>query len=195
MNLSGLQRIFGSRPWTHRPLCTNRPLWSAQQLPGYEGPSPLYQFQPEGYLSFLNTLPISLESPTILGQLSPEGRFEENGSFIDLVHTVFSAAYLNDAHVCDLALSRKASAVDSYVHVLGTRTKTAVINERDPTSIIFSFLAHSTTGLPVPDTYEPNPALRLYTPLDGFLVFPNSLHSALVRGCQIARQVEENPQK
>ncbi|PLW13257.1 hypothetical protein PCANC_27791 [Puccinia coronata f. sp. avenae] len=163
---------------------------SAQHVTGYNGATPLYHHQPSGQLSFLDTPPVFPGSPIVLGTLSPNGRFQENPSFIQLIHSVFSATYLDDPHVRDLALSRKSASADSFVHVLGSRAKDQIINDRDPASIIFSFLAHSTTGLPVPDTYEPNPALRVYTPLDGFIVFPASLHQALLRGCKVAQSIE-----
>ncbi|KAI7948759.1 hypothetical protein MJO29_010424 [Puccinia striiformis f. sp. tritici] len=176
-----------------RPLSTNRSFttrtvsWSAQKLT-----DSLYHHQPSGQVSFLDTPPVFPGSPTVLGTLSAEGHFQENPSFVDLLHSVFSGAYFDDPHVRDLALSRKSASADSYLHVLGTRTKTQILNDRDPASIIFSFLAESTTSQPVPNTYQPNPALRIYTPLDGFLVFPTSLQQSLLRGCKVARNIEES---
>ncbi|EFP75034.1 hypothetical protein PGT21_027717 [Puccinia graminis f. sp. tritici] len=176
----------------NRSFMTSTASRSAQQLAGYNGSTPLYHHQPSGQLSFLDTPPVFPGSPTVIGTLSAQGRFQGNPSFVDLLHSVFCGVYLDDPYVRDLALSRKSASADSYLHVLGTRTKSQHINDRDPASIIFSFLAQSTTGLPVPDTYEPNPALRIYTPLDGFLVFPASLQQALLKGCKVARMIEED---
>ena len=182
-------------PSSSRSFLTSTTSRAAQQVTGYTGSTPLYHHQPSGQLSFLDTPPVYSGSPTVLGTLSAQGNFQTNPSFVDLLHSVFSGVYLDDPHVRDLAVSRKSASADSYLHVLGARTKTQNISDRDPASIIFSFLAQSTTGLPVPDTYEPNPALRIYTPLDGFLVFPPSLHQALLRGCKVARNIEEDSMK
>ncbi|KNZ60000.1 hypothetical protein VP01_1629g1 [Puccinia sorghi] len=187
--------VFSSRrTWMQslRCLTTGTTSWEgARPVAGYNGATALYRHEPTGQISFLDAAPIVPGSPTILGTLSAEhARFQENPAFVQLLHAVLASVYLQDPHVRDLALSRKSADVDSYLHVLGTRAKDQFINDRDPACIIFSFLAHCTTGLPIPNTYEPNPALRLYTPLDGFLVLPPSLHHALLRGCQVARSIE-----
>ncbi|MBW0534042.1 hypothetical protein O181_073757 [Austropuccinia psidii MF-1] len=159
-------------------------------LLNYPGPSKLYQHQPSGLVSFLSAPPASPSSPTILGSLSQTGTFTQNPAFLTLLHSVFSASYLNDPHVLDLSSTKKSLPADSYVHVLDQRIGNSY-NDREPTSIIFSFLVNSKSGLPVPNTYEANPAFRIHTPLEGFFVLPPSLHKTLLRGCGIARKIEE----
>ncbi|KAA1123441.1 hypothetical protein PGTUg99_009614 [Puccinia graminis f. sp. tritici] len=104
---------------TNRSFMTSTASRSAQQLAGYNGSTPLYHHQPSGQLSFLDTPPVFPGSPTVIGTLSAQGRFQGNPSFVDLLHSVFCGVYLDDPYVRDLALSRKSASADSYLHVLG----------------------------------------------------------------------------
>ncbi|KAI8452238.1 hypothetical protein BY996DRAFT_7095261 [Phakopsora pachyrhizi] len=99
--------------------------------------------------------------------------------------------YLKDDYVIDLARSRKGSEVDSFVHVLDQRDKNQIMmSDREPSSIIFSFLVNSKVGIPVPGTYQSNCSFRIFRPELGFMILPDSLHRTVIRGCEVARKIE-----
>lgn len=83
----------------------------------YDGHSSLYLHPTTGSVSFLSDFPSKLQSVTILGSFSKDGKsFETHEPFLELMHQTFSNAFQYDPHVLGIARSCQATG---YLHVYG----------------------------------------------------------------------------
>ncbi|KAH9808023.1 hypothetical protein DFH28DRAFT_1137121 [Melampsora americana] len=171
------------------------------KLKPYNGSSPLYlhpSSSTSSFISFLSKPPISSSSPIILGSFlnqnhPSKSQFQSNPSFLDLIHQTFQNTYHSDPYLIDLSKSRQDNGPDGYIHLFDQRQSNSDKSHRggpSSESIIFSFLVNSQTGLPLPNTYQPNPVYRIWTPNEGFMILPDSLQNTLLKSCELVYQIE-----